>query len=151
MAPVLVLMDQSKASMETLALARTFGSPLHSVRMDGIQPFAPDAMAAMLAHVADDLNASAVFAAGPDRGNDVMARLAARTGLLPPSPVAAATSTSWPLWSPRTILSRSSSGCRPACLGTRAPLPSLPVRSLSRSPPGWHPFPCGWWTNVSLP
>ena len=81
MAPVLVLMDQSKASMEMLALARTFGSPLHSVRMDAIQPFAPDAVAAILAHVADDLNASAVFAAGTDRGNDVMARLAARTGL----------------------------------------------------------------------
>ncbi len=42
MAPVLVLMDKSKASMETLTLARTFGSPLHSVRMDAVQPFAPD-------------------------------------------------------------------------------------------------------------
>ncbi len=81
MAPVLVLMDQSKASMETLALARMFGSPLHSVRMDAIQPFAPDAVAAILAQVAEDLNASAVFAAGTDRGNDVMARLAARAGL----------------------------------------------------------------------
>jgi electron transfer flavoprotein alpha subunit len=78
---VLVLMDQSKASMETLTLARRFGGPLHSVRMDAITPFAPDAVAAILALVADDLNASAVFAAGTDRGNDVMARLAARTGL----------------------------------------------------------------------
>src|SRR5258706_5752950 len=81
MAPVLVLMDQSKASMETLTLARTFGSPMHSVHVDAVQPFAPDAVAAILAHVADDLNASAVLAAGTDRGNDVMARLAARTGL----------------------------------------------------------------------
>jgi electron transfer flavoprotein alpha subunit len=78
---VLVLMDQSKASMETLTLARRFGGPLHSVRMDAIEPFAPDAVAAILALVAHDLNASAVFAAGTDRGNDVMARLAARTGL----------------------------------------------------------------------
>jgi len=77
---VIVLMDQSKASMETLTLARKFGGPMRSVRMDAIQPFAPDAVAAILALVADDLNASAVFAAGTDRGNDVMARLAARTG-----------------------------------------------------------------------
>jgi electron transfer flavoprotein alpha subunit len=77
---ILVLMDQSKASMETLTLARKFGGPLHSVRMDAIKPFAPDAVAAILALVADDLGASAVFAAGTDRGNDVMARLAARTG-----------------------------------------------------------------------
>src|SRR5260370_8077071 len=81
MAPVLVLMDESKVSMEALTLARTFASPLHSVRMDAIQPFAPDALAAILAQVAEDLNASAVFAAGTDRGNDVMARLAARAGL----------------------------------------------------------------------
>jgi electron transfer flavoprotein alpha subunit len=74
-------MDQSKASMETLTLARRFGGPLHSVRMDAITPFAPDAMAAILGLVADDLRASVVFAAGTDRGNDVMARLAARTGL----------------------------------------------------------------------
>jgi electron transfer flavoprotein alpha subunit len=78
---VLVLMDQSKASMETLTLARRFGGPVHSVRMNVIEPFAPDAMAAILAFAANDLNASAVFAAGTDRGNDVMARLAARTGL----------------------------------------------------------------------
>ncbi len=74
-------MDQSKASMETLTLARSFGSPVHGVRMDAIEPFAPDAIAAILARVAEDLNASAVFAAGTDRGNDVMARLAARARL----------------------------------------------------------------------
>src|SRR5207245_3098803 len=51
------------------------------MRMDAIQPFAPDAVAATLAMAADQLNVSAVFAAGTDRGNEVMARLAARTGL----------------------------------------------------------------------
>ena len=81
MGPVLVLTEQNKASMEMLTLARKFGNPLHSVPMDAIQPFAPDAVAAILALVANDLNASAVFAAGTDRGNDVMARLAARMGL----------------------------------------------------------------------
>src|SRR5437773_5455130 len=49
--------------------------------MDAIQPFAPEAIAAALAHAADELNASAVFAAGTERGNEVMARLAARMGL----------------------------------------------------------------------
>src|SRR3989442_13448563 len=77
---VLVLMDQSKASMETLTLARKFGRPQHSVRMDAIIPFAPDAVAAILALGADDLDASAIFAAGTERGNDVMATLAARAG-----------------------------------------------------------------------
>jgi electron transfer flavoprotein alpha subunit len=74
-------MEQGDASMETLTLARRFGTELQAVRMDAVQPFAPDAIAALLALVADDLNASAVLAAGTDRGNDVMARLAARTGL----------------------------------------------------------------------
>ena len=77
---VLVLMDESDASRQALTLARKFGDP-RSVRMDAIEPFAPDALAAALAQAADELNASAVFAAGTDRGNEVMARLAARTGL----------------------------------------------------------------------
>jgi electron transfer flavoprotein alpha subunit len=41
---------------------------------------APDAWAATLAALADQVDAGAIFAAGTDRGNDVMARLAARTG-----------------------------------------------------------------------
>jgi electron transfer flavoprotein alpha subunit len=77
---VLVLMDGSDASHQTLTLARAFGEP-RSLRMDAIQPFAPDALAAALAQAADDLNASAVFAPGTERGNEVMARLAARVGL----------------------------------------------------------------------
>jgi electron transfer flavoprotein alpha subunit len=74
-------MEQNEASTQALTLARQFGTDVHAVRMDAVQPFAPDAIAALLALVADDLNASAVVAAGTDRGNDVMARLAARTGL----------------------------------------------------------------------
>jgi electron transfer flavoprotein alpha subunit len=74
-------MEQGDASKETLTLARKFGGELRTVRMDAVQPFAPDAIAALLALAADDLNASAILAAGTDRGNDVMARLAARTGL----------------------------------------------------------------------
>jgi electron transfer flavoprotein alpha subunit len=77
---VLVLMEQSEAWRQALTLARSFGDP-RSVRMDAVQPFAPDAVAAALANAADALNVSAVFAAGTERGNEVMARLAARTGL----------------------------------------------------------------------
>ena len=49
--------------------------------MDAVQPFAPDALAAILARAADELDATAVVAAGTDRGNDVLARLASRTAL----------------------------------------------------------------------
>ncbi|HEX9363400.1 MAG TPA: electron transfer flavoprotein subunit alpha/FixB family protein [Candidatus Dormibacteraeota bacterium] len=77
---VLVLMDGGDASRQTLTLARKFGEP-RSLPMSAIEPFAPDALAAMLARAADELSATAVFAAGTDRGNEVMARLAARTGL----------------------------------------------------------------------
>jgi electron transfer flavoprotein alpha subunit len=78
---VLVLMEDGDPSLQMLTLAREFGDPLHAVRMDAVQPFAPDALAAILAQAADDLAVSAVVAAGTDRGNDVMARLAARTGM----------------------------------------------------------------------
>jgi electron transfer flavoprotein alpha subunit len=43
--------------------------------------FAPDAWAALLEALADQVGSPAIFAAGTDRGNEVMARLAARTGL----------------------------------------------------------------------
>ncbi|HEY8814915.1 MAG TPA: electron transfer flavoprotein subunit alpha/FixB family protein [Candidatus Dormibacteraeota bacterium] len=78
---VLVLMEPGDASKEMLTLARQFGTELSSVAMDAVQPYAPDAIASLLAMVADDLQVSAVLAAGSDRGNDVMARLAARSGL----------------------------------------------------------------------
>jgi len=73
---VLVLMDSSEASRQALTLARKFGEPV-SMRMDAFQPFAPEA----LAHAAAEVDASAIFAAGTDRGNDMMARVAARLGL----------------------------------------------------------------------
>src|SRR2546421_11305297 len=73
-------MEGSDASRQTLTLARKFGDP-RALRMDAIQPFAPEAIAAALAHAADELDAAAVFAAGTERGNEVMARLAARMGL----------------------------------------------------------------------
>jgi electron transfer flavoprotein alpha subunit len=78
---VLVLIERdSEPSRQALTLARRFGT-LHAVTMDGLEPFAPEAWAAVLTLAADDLAASAVFAAGTERGNEVMARLAARAGL----------------------------------------------------------------------
>ena len=77
---VLLLTEGTDASRQALTLARKFGQP-RSVAMDAVRPFAPDAVAAILARAADELNASAVFAAGTDRGNEVMARLAARSSL----------------------------------------------------------------------
>ena len=78
---VLVLMEAGDPSRQMLTLARKFGEPLHAVHMDAVEPFAPDAVAAILQGVADELQVSAVLAAGTERGNEVMARLAARSGL----------------------------------------------------------------------
>ncbi|HEY0829624.1 MAG TPA: electron transfer flavoprotein subunit alpha/FixB family protein [Candidatus Dormibacteraeota bacterium] len=80
MTAVLVLMDAGDASLQALTLARKFGDA-RSLRMDAIRPFAPDAIAAALEQAADELNVAAVVAAGTERGNEVMARLAARTSL----------------------------------------------------------------------
>jgi electron transfer flavoprotein alpha subunit len=74
-------MEQGDPSRQMLTLARKFGGPLHSVDINCIKPFAPDFLAALLSSVADEVNASAIFAAGTERGNEVMARVAARMGL----------------------------------------------------------------------
>ena len=79
---VLVLVEpDSEASRQAMTLARRFGDTLHTVTIDGNEAFAPDAWAAVLQQGADGLGAAAVFAAGTERGNEVMARLAARSGL----------------------------------------------------------------------
>jgi electron transfer flavoprotein alpha subunit len=79
---VLVLVEKdSELSRQAMTVARKFGDTLHAVTVDGFEPFAPDAWAAVLLQAADELGVSAVFAAGTERGNEVMARLAARAGL----------------------------------------------------------------------
>jgi electron transfer flavoprotein alpha subunit len=102
---VLVLVEQSEGkaadpSLQALTLARSLGNPVHAVLIGSsvdlglhgvavahiaehkaLGSFAPDAWAAILGQLADTLNASAVVAAGTERGNEVMARLAARAGL----------------------------------------------------------------------
>jgi electron transfer flavoprotein alpha subunit len=107
--PVLVLVEQSDGkatdpSLQTLTLARSFGQPVHALLIqkaadlsghgvahvhvaehEALDAFAPEAWAAILGQLADRIAATAVFAAGTERGNEVMARVGARTGL----PVAA--------------------------------------------------------------
>ncbi len=101
----LVLVEQtggkpSDPSLQTLTLARSFGGPVHALAIgkavdlshhgvavthvavhDELDSFAPDAWAAILGQLSDRLGAIAIFAAGTDRGNDVMARVAARMRL----------------------------------------------------------------------
>jgi electron transfer flavoprotein alpha subunit len=87
-------------SLQALTLARSFGEPVHAllvgaaVDLSGhgvavthvaehvaLGAFAPGAWAAMLHELGVSLGAGAVIAPGTERGNEVMARLAARTGL----------------------------------------------------------------------
>ena len=77
---VLVLIDSSDASRQAVTLARKFGEP-RGIAIDAVHPFAPDALAAAAVRSVEELGATAVFAPGTDRGNDVMARVAARMGL----------------------------------------------------------------------
>lgn len=102
---VLVLVEHAEGkatdpSLQALTLARSFGQPVHALLVGSaadltqhgvavahvaehvaLGSFAPDAWAAILVQLAVHLNASAVLASGTERGNDVMARVAARTGL----------------------------------------------------------------------
>jgi electron transfer flavoprotein alpha subunit len=73
---VLLLDDHTELSRQALTLARQFGE-VRSIGIDTFQPFAPDALASAIAHQ----DPTAVFAAGSERGNEVMARVAARLGL----------------------------------------------------------------------
>lgn len=102
---VLVLVEQSEGkatdpSLQALTLARSFGLPVHALLVGSaadlaqhgvavahvaehvaLGSFVPEAWAAILGQLADRLGSSAVLAAGTERGNEVMARLAARSGL----------------------------------------------------------------------
>ena len=70
---VLLIDDHTEVSRQALTLARKFGE-VQSLAIDSFEPFAPDALAAAIT----GLNPSAVVAAGPERGHEVMARVAAR-------------------------------------------------------------------------
>ena len=102
---VLVLVEHADGkatdpALQTLTAARSFGKAVHALLIgssidlsahgvavahvaqhESLDSFAPDAWAEILGQLADRLNARAIFAAGTDRGNDVMARVAARMQL----------------------------------------------------------------------
>jgi electron transfer flavoprotein alpha subunit len=73
---VILIDDHTEVSRQVLRLARQFGEPA-TIAIDAFQPFAPDALADAI--VLQD--PTAVFGPGTERGNDVMARVAARMGL----------------------------------------------------------------------
>jgi len=73
---VILLDDHTELTRQALTLARRFGEA-RALAIDAFEPFAPDALAAAIA----GQDPSAVFAAGTERGNDVLARVAARMGL----------------------------------------------------------------------
>jgi electron transfer flavoprotein alpha subunit len=73
---VVLLDDGSELSRQALTVARKFGEP-EALAMDAFSPFAPDALASAIARV----ESAAVVGPGTDRGNDVIARVAAWLGL----------------------------------------------------------------------
>ena len=73
---IVLLDDHTDASRQALTLARKFGEP-RAIAMDAFEPFAPDALASAIVA----LDPTAVIGPGTERGNEIMARVAARTGL----------------------------------------------------------------------
>jgi electron transfer flavoprotein alpha subunit len=99
---VLALVEPGEElSLQALTLARDLGGPLqavsvgdpgaelgaygvetlHLVQDDRLSTYAPAAWAACLEHLVDQLSPTAVVAAGTNRGNEVLAHLAARRDL----------------------------------------------------------------------
>jgi electron transfer flavoprotein alpha subunit len=102
---VLVLVEHADGkaedpSLQALTLARSFREPVHALLIGAaidltghgvtvahiaehvaLGAFAPEAWAATLHQLGVSLEAGAVIAAGTERGNEVMARLASRTAL----------------------------------------------------------------------
>jgi electron transfer flavoprotein alpha subunit len=70
---------------EAASLAGTLGAhgaaTVHVAEHEGLTDFAPDAWATSIAEVLERTHPSVVLASGTDRGNEVMARLAARLDL----------------------------------------------------------------------
>ena len=96
---LVLIQPGDEVSLQAITLARSLGGPVHALivgsdegagelgvdvvhvaRHDGLTGFAPDAHARICADVADRIGATAILAAGTERGNDVMARVAARIG-----------------------------------------------------------------------
>lgn len=89
-----------EVSLQAITLARSLGGPVHALLIGadagatelpvdqvhvathpGLTGFAPDAHARIVADTAERIGVTAIVGPGSDRGNDVLARVAARTGL----------------------------------------------------------------------
>jgi electron transfer flavoprotein alpha subunit len=99
--PVLALIEpHEELSLQALSLARELGEPLHAFSVgeasglgaygvqtihvaenDRLSAYAPAAWAACLDQLIDQIGATAVVAAGTNRGNEVLSHLAARRDL----------------------------------------------------------------------
>jgi electron transfer flavoprotein alpha subunit len=96
---LVLIQPGDEVSLQAITLARSLGGPVHALligtdegaselgvdvvhvaRHDALTGFAPDAWARICADVADQVGAGAILAAGNERGNDLMARVAARIG-----------------------------------------------------------------------
>jgi electron transfer flavoprotein alpha subunit len=80
MTTTLVLMDSAgdELSQQAVTFAGQLGGDLAAVAFDGSEAYAPAAWAQTLAELAQARGAAAIIAAGTDRGNEVLAHVAAR-------------------------------------------------------------------------
>src|SRR3984957_4917406 len=81
MATTLVFVEspEDELSQQAVVMAGSLGSPVSAVTIDaGSLGFAPAAWAQTLVDVARERGATAIVAAGSDRGNEVMAHVAAK-------------------------------------------------------------------------
>jgi len=77
---VLVFFDgDEELSAQAVSLADQLGGELHGVQVDG--PYAPSAWAAAVVEAADEVGAEAIVGPGSDRGNEVLAHVAAQLDL----------------------------------------------------------------------
>jgi electron transfer flavoprotein alpha subunit len=96
---LVLIQPGDEASLQAITLARRLGGPVHALlvgtdegasdlgvdvvhvaRNDGLTAFAPDAWARIVTDTAERIGARAVLGAGNERGNEVLARAAARAG-----------------------------------------------------------------------
>jgi electron transfer flavoprotein alpha subunit len=80
MTTTLVLMDSAgdELSQQAVTFAGQLGGDLAAVAFDGSEAYAPAAWAQTLAELAQARGAAAIIAAGTDRGNEVLAHVAAK-------------------------------------------------------------------------
>jgi electron transfer flavoprotein alpha subunit len=76
---VLVFVEDpvDELSLQALAFARGLGSEVQAVSIDGDQPYAPAGSAQSIVEAIEERAPDAVLAPGSDRGNEVLAHVAA--------------------------------------------------------------------------